>query len=86
MRREGWKGVREGKRGKLKGRRGERIGERKLRKEGRKGINQEIKMVGCEEGWKEEITKGKEKGIGEPNFSFEGEYIENKKALLFVTV
>ena len=34
----------------------------------------------------EEITKGKEKGIGEPNFSFEGEYIENKKALLFVTL
>ena len=39
MRREGWKGVREGKRGKLKGRRGERIGERKLWKEGRRGIN-----------------------------------------------
>ena len=63
MRREGWKGAwgGEGKRGKLKGRRDERIGERKLWKEGRKGINQEMKMVGCEEGWKEEMTKGKEK-------------------------
>ena len=59
--------------------------EREVR-EGRKGITQEIKMVGCEEGWKEEMTKGKEKGIGVPNFSFEGENIENKKALLFVTV
>ena len=43
-------------------------------------------MEGCEEGWKEEMTKGKEEGIGEPDFSFEGENIENKKALLFVTV
>ena len=48
----------------MKGRRDERIGVRKLWKEGRKGINQEIKMVGCEEGWKEEMTKGKEKDIG----------------------
>ena len=59
---------------------------KKLRKVWKEGINQEIKMEGCEEGWKEEMTKGKEKGIGEPNFTFEGENIENKKALLFVTV
>ena len=75
MRREGWKGWEERK-----------IEGKKLRKVWKEGINQEIKMEGCEEGWKEEMTKGTEKGIGEPNFTFEGENIENKKALLFVTV
>ena len=81
MRREGWKGARggEGKRGKLKGRRDERIEERKLRKEWKEGINQEIKMEGCEEGWKEEMTKGKEKGIGEPNSHLKEKILKTKK-------
>ena len=63
----------------MKGRRGERIGERKLWKVGRKGINQEIKMEGCEEGWKEEMTKGKEKGIGEPNSHSKEEILKTKR-------
>ena len=52
---------------------------KKLRKVWKEGINQEIKMEGCEEGWKEEMTKGKEKGIGEPNSHSKEKILKTKK-------
>ena len=59
---------------------------KKLRKGGREGGREEGNKSRNKDGRLEEMTKGKEKGIGEPNFSVEGENIENKKELLFVTV